>query len=134
MRFNNRNYPKSFPEGCPPEEATEHRIKVYRLVENNIIINNDFKSLKELGRDARLEKYPFIEYGLSVNKSYEELKKCWRGTPGLKKKFKNIASGITYECTGVIQYTPTKIQNNHYTWWVYEEVKPEIFFKIEGGE
>lgn len=134
MKFNNRSYPKSFPEGCPPEDAKELRIKVYRLIENDMLTKNDFKSFKELGRDARSEKYPFIEYGLSVNKNYDELRRCWRGTPGLKKKFKNIASGITYECTGKLKYTPTKGQNNHYTWWVYNEVNPENFFEVEKGE
>lgn len=134
MNFENRTYPRCFPEGCPPEDAINIRLKVYRLIEGDIIVDNDFKSFKELGKDVRSNNYPFIEYGLSVNTNYDELKKVRKAVPGLKKKFKNIGSGMTYECSGVVKATPNGRQKNHHTWWIYKEINPKNFFRIEGGE
>lgn len=134
MNFENRTFPDTFPKGCPPEDSMNNRLIVYRLIRGETITKDDFKSFKELGRDARGQKYPFIEYGLSVNTSYEELRKCWRGNPGLKKMFKNIGTGLTYECTGKVKATPSKAQKCHHTWWIYKEVDPSNFFQIVGGE
>lgn len=134
MSVKKRTYPESFPEGCPPKESQECRLKVYRLTKGEIVTEQDFKSYKDLGINKVLKEYPFAEYGLSVYTSYEELKKVCRSTPSLKKKFKNIASGTTYECTGVVQKTPLKNQETHYTWWVCKGINPSNFFCIEGGE
>lgn len=130
MEFNNRSFPDIFPDGCPPNNSNHEKIKVYRLVEKEIISENDFKSFTELGRDAQDSKNPFIEFGLSVNTDYEELKKVWRGNPGLKRKFKKICKGFTYICTGTIKATPSKAQQHHHTWWIYKEINPCNFFDI----
>ncbi|ENJ9655628.1 hypothetical protein FDB88_11870 [Clostridium sporogenes] len=134
MKFINRSFPNIFPDGCPPEDSKHIRLKVYRLSEKDSITKDDFKSFKEKGIDKRDPKNPFIEYGLSVNTNYNELRRCWRGNPGLKRRFKKICSGITYECTGLVKATPSNYQKSHHTWWVYKEVDPSNFFKIGGGE
>lgn len=130
MNNKRHEYPDFFPEGCPPNDAQPIELKVYRLVKEDKISNSDFKSFIEEGRDSRNPKFPFVEYGLSVNNEYDEIRKYWRGNPALKKKYKNIASGITYKYTGVVKSTPSRIQQNHYTWWLYKNVSPENYFKI----
>ncbi|WP_077356116.1 hypothetical protein [Virgibacillus halodenitrificans] len=125
------DYPKFFPDGCPPEDAEPMELKVYRLVKEDKISKDDFKSFFEEGRDARNPKLPYVEYGLSVNTKYEEIKKYWRGNPALKKKFRNVASGLTYKYTGVVKPTPSKAQRNHYTWWLCKDASPENYFLIE---
>lgn len=136
MKYKNRSYPDFFPEGCPPEYAEQKKVHVYRLVSGERITIDDFKSLKELGRDARSQKHPFIEYGVSVNVDYEELMKCWRSTPSLKKKCKNICEGNIYECSGAVAFTPSETtpQKHHHTWWIYKEIDPSNFFSIKRGE
>lgn len=128
---NNNQYPDFFPDGCPPNDAESMEIKVYRLVKGDKITKSDFMSFYEEGRDARSPIFPYIEFGLSVNSEYDELKKYWRGSPALKKKFKQIASGLTHKNTGVVKPTPSKMQKSHYTWWLYKDAKPEKYFNIE---
>ncbi|QUW23394.1 hypothetical protein JSQ81_07685 [Sporosarcina sp. Marseille-Q4063] len=123
-------YPDFFPSGCPPRDAKTIELKVYRLVGNDQIDEKDFKSFIEEGRDQRNPKLPFVEYGLSVNPDYEELKTHWRSVGALKKKYKNIASGITYKDTGVVKPTPSKVQKSHHTWWLCKNAVPEKYFKI----
>lgn len=123
-------YPDFFPNGCPPGDAETKELEAYRLVENDQICEKDFKSLIEVGRNQRHPKYPFMEYGLSINLNYEELIKHWRSVPGLKKKYKNIAFGITYKDTGVVKSTPSRTQKNHHTWWLFKNALPEDYFKI----
>lgn len=123
-------YPDIFPNGCPPGDAKTMELEVYRLVESNQIGEKDFKSFIEEGRDHRNPKHPFVEYGLSVNPDCEELIKHWRSVGALKKKYKNIASGITYKDTGVVKFTPSRVQKNHHTWWLFKNALPENYFKI----
>lgn len=130
MNQKGHEYPDFFPDGCPPKEAQPVELKVYRLVKEDKISKSDFKSFIEEGRDARNPKFPYVEYGLSVNTEYEEIRRYWRGNAALKKKFKNIASGVTYKYTGVVKSTPSRIQKNHYTWWLCKNVSPENYFKI----
>lgn len=131
MSEKKRDYPDFFPHGCPPKDAKPMEIKVYRLIKKGNISKKDFKSFIEEGRDIRNPEFPFVEYGLSVNTKYEEIKKSWRGNPALKRKFKNIASGITYKDTGVVKPTPSKAQKSHYTWWLCKDASPENYFQIE---
>lgn len=128
---NKNQYPDFFPNGCPPNDAAPLELKVYRLVKGDKIAKSDFKSFFEEGRDARHPKFPYIEYGLSVNTDYEEIKKYWRGSPALRKQFKNLATGVTYERTGVVKSTPTKMQKNHHTWWLCTNATPENYFIIK---
>jgi hypothetical protein len=131
LSHNKELYPDFFPEGCPPIDAKPIEVKVYRLIKGDKIDNTDFKSFIELDLDHRSTKFPFVEYGISVNTNYDELRKNWRGTGALKKKFKNIGSGITFESTGVVKPTPTKPQKHHHTWWLFKGGEPESYFVIE---
>lgn len=129
-----KKYPDIFPDGCPPEDSEPMELEVYRMIKGDIVTSDDFKSFIELGIDKEDPKNPFIQYGLSVNRSYEEMYYYWRGSPALKKKFKNIAKGKIYKESGVVKPTPSKKQSNHFTWWLYKGVNPVKDFEIVGGE
>ena len=107
----------------------KYAFDIYRIIKGDTILNEDFKSYIEMGKSNTSQQYPFIEYGISVNTNLEELKKAKRSI-GALKKFKNIAVGKTYKYTGVVQLTPSNIQPNHHTWWLYKDVYPETFFSI----
>ncbi|GAA0435383.1 hypothetical protein GCM10008983_09950 [Lentibacillus halophilus] len=125
-----RQYPDFFPVGCPPSDAKPMEIRVYRLVQGNTITKEDFKSFIEEGRNGSNPKFSFTEYGLSVNLKHEELRNYRRAVPALRKKFKNIAYGITYKDKGVVKSTPSAKQENHYTWWLCKDAEPESDFFI----
>lgn len=132
--MNNRKYPDFFPEHCPPVDALDHEVKVYRLIVGEEVDSTDFKSQHELGKLKRITSESpdfFKKFGLSVNMEFSELESVWRGNPFLKKRFKNIASGITYKDYGVIKCTPSKLQKNHHTWWLFEDANPDEYFEIE---
>ncbi|MBV4422385.1 hypothetical protein [Clostridium tyrobutyricum] len=131
MIFNNRHYPKFFPKGCPPAQAEQKKVKVYRLVEKENITQKDFKSYVELGNKFNPTRNPkYGEYALSVNTNYDELCNSVKSVPYLKKRFKYIATGQTYICTGVVCHDKSKNQPSHHDWWLYEEALPHKYFKI----
>ena len=49
-------------------------------------------------------------------------------TPALRDKT-GIATGITYEYTGVTKRTP-KNYKSHITWWLYDSIQPITFFTM----
>lgn len=130
----NKNYPNFFPKGCPPQDAIENEIEIFRLIQGDVVSKDDFKSQYELGKANNVtpeSKLYFNKYGLSVNTNQAELEKMWRGNPHLKKKIKNIAKGITYKDTGVIKSTPSNGQKHHHTWWLCLNAAPEDYFEIQ---
>ena len=135
MRFENRSFSDIFPEGCPPEEANHEKIKVYRMVKDKVLTEEDFKSHVELGLSYRPTKNPpFGEYGVSVNPNSQELINYAKSVPYLRRTFKYIAGGYTYICTGVVCSVGSRNQPSHHNWWLYKQATPHKYFKIEGGE
>lgn len=122
-------FPSYFPEGCPPDDASNEEIEVYRYcISNNEVTSDDFISYYQ-GNPSKY-KNEILAYGLSVLLDYDE---CVKGlkTPALRKKFKGVAKGFTYKDMGVIKRTPNSRSKSHCTWWLYEGVKPESSFKIQ---
>lgn len=125
-----RKFPGIFPDNCPPKEAHEEEIVVYRFINGQFPSEADFKSYIEEGKSfTPNENYPFIEYGLSFYKSYSEIKSKWNGSIFLKKKRK-IAYGVTYKWAGLIQHTPMPSIQSHATWWLYGDMRPWLFFDV----
>lgn len=123
--FNTRSFPECFPPGCPPKDAQELEIDVHRLCERNPICEGDFKSFYE--SDPNKYRFNDLCYGLSVYNSHNACIAARRKSPNLRNKTV-CAHGITYKSTGKIKQTG-KVPN-HYTWWLYEEVKPHTYFEI----
>lgn len=121
-------FPAYFPPNCPPDDATNQELHVYRFcIQKDVVTEEDFLSYYQLD-PVKWEGY-INAYGLSVLLSEKECEKGIR-LPAIRKKFKSYASGITYINKGVIKRTPTKQYFSHCTWWLYDGVKPHTYFVI----
>lgn len=128
MEIGISKYPDYFPEGCPPSDAVNDEIEVFRTcINEDKVTSDDFKSYYEM--DNERWKNNINAYGLSVMLKQEDCVKLMK-LPGMRKKFKSIAKGKTYNSMGVIKQTPSKTYKSHYTWWLYEDAEPEKVFKI----
>lgn len=120
-------FPDYFPPECPPEEAEEREIEVYRLCRKNKVMASDFESFYQ----KRPEKFQgMIEsYGLSVFPSKKDCEKAQQKSPNLRR-FRGCSHGITYKYTGKILNTPNHNNPSHITWWLYEGVEPHTYFQL----
>lgn len=127
-------YPSYFPDNCPPDEATDEEKLLFRLCTEPTLSEKDFVSfyLKNPGK----WKDNIQAYGLSVLESVDDCISARRKNGYLRKKYPFCASGMNNSDRGRILNTPSDTNPNHYTWWVYENVKPHTFFEMctdEGG-
>lgn len=122
-------FPEYFPKGCPPSEAEEKEICVFRYCKGVEVTSDDFLSYYQL--DSVRYCNNINAYGLSVLNSKDESLKGLK-LPAIKKRFKSIASGITYKYTGVIKPTPNNNNPSHCTWWLYKNTEPHTYFVICG--
>ena len=128
------SFPKFFPDNCPPPEATDSEIVLYRLCEGSTPTESDFVSFYELHPERY--KNMINAYGLSVFSAYADCITAIRKSPKLKSKYRYVSRGLNTPQRGKTLLTPSKTNPNHITWWVYEGVKPHTFFTTceEGGE
>lgn len=125
-------FPGYFPPGCPPNDASNEELEVYRYcVNSDRVLADDFISYYQ--GNPNKYKNIIIAYGLSVLLSREE---CEKGLkfPSIKKKFSGFAKGVTYKDRGVIKRTPNNVSKSHCTWWIYEGIQPENDFVIQSSE
>lgn len=127
MDDNTLKFPEYFPDNCPPSDARQEELCVYRYCADSRVVVGDFLSYYQLDP----VKYHGIvnAYGLSVIANEQD---CIKGLklPAIRKKYKHYARGITYIRTGVIKSTHSPILSSHYTWWLYEGVQPHTFFEM----
>ena len=130
-----KKFPDYFPEGCPPEEATEKEMTLFRLCEHNYPCEKDFLPYVILYPDNKKYKTNVLAYGLSTLPSVKDCKHLLEISPKRRSCTKCIAFGKVNGDTGKVLNTPNKDNPNHMTWWVYEGVKPHTFFTAyqEGG-
>lgn len=122
MSVNKRRFPSNFPEKCPPTDAIEEEIEVYRLSNDNPPSKKDFLSHVLL---YPKKKYNNMEaYGISVFSDYEEIEFMFALNPRTRNKFKHICKGITKD--GVIKKGD---KTTHITWWLYEGATPHSYFE-----
>ena len=128
------SFPTYFPPNCPPSEASDEECVLYRFCKADTLDESDFLSYFSINP----EKYKnnINAYGLSTFKTIDACKTVLNKAPKLRNKYKYIASGMTNEYRGKILQTPSNTSPDHYTWWVYEGVKPHTFFEVygEGGD
>lgn len=122
------DFPGYFPEDCPPGDAKNDEVTVFRLCRNHdVVTSEDFITYYEINPEKW--KNEILAYGLSVLSNQEESEKMLK-LPANRKRFKSIAVGTIYPIMGVVKNTPTKSNRYHCTWWICENVKPEINFDI----
>lgn len=119
-------YPNYFPKGCPPKDAKNVEIDVYRMCKNSKVSHSDFLSYYELGKAKDLSDLRV--YGISLDKDFEKIK-AMMGMPFAKhNNFNCIAKGITKKGMGKILATPSNNSRTHITWWLKEGSTPEEHF------
>ena len=123
-----KSFPSFFPANCPPDDAVENELVVYRYTHNSPPTEDDFKSHYEI--DSERYKDIVDAYSLSVISNLDSAKNGLELNPGLRKKFKYIASGKVTKDSGVIKCTPSKNQKYHMSWWLYKGIKPSKEFTI----
>lgn len=124
--YHQLRYPDFFPQSCPPEDAELKKIEVYRFCEAETISEKDFKSFYEMNPERFKNK--IMAYGLSVYLNITDLESARNKSPRLRK-MKSYAVGLTYICTGKIKHTFSKNNPGHYTWWLFDGIKPQNYFK-----
>ncbi|AOZ93623.1 hypothetical protein [Paenibacillus crassostreae] len=128
MSVNIKIYPDYFPANCPPNDALEEEIIVYRLCESNPVSENDFLSHFILNPNRNYNG-KLQAFGLSVISDIEEIEKMRNISPIMRKK-KYVATGMTMGSSGVIKKTPSNNCNSHITWWLIKEALPHAYFEV----
>jgi hypothetical protein len=134
----NRTWPKTFPEGCPPNISETRIITVYRLT-GTVISKSDFLQYRvekpgqcsNITEDCGMRYY--MTFGLSVYTRQEELRRIMGASGRMKKLGREkpcIARGDTRD--GVHLPTPTSTSTDHRTLWLYDDAEPVDYFKICG--
>lgn len=126
-------YPSYFPDNCPPDEATDEEKVLFRLCSGSELSENDFLPL--YNKNPEKWANTIQAYGISVLESKEDCDRARRINGKLREQYPFCASGKNNSYRGRILNTPSKTNPRHFTWWVYEGVKPHTFFEIytEGG-
>ena len=124
-------WPNFYPENCPPAEAEPAFGTVYRLVQHDPALAEDFRSTWE-ECPGRFEEPTIINSGVSI---YTDPQDIERLKNRYKKKFSKykMAEGELNPTLGVIQHTPSSLGKSHHTWWVPVRAEPWNVFNIIGG-
>lgn len=128
-------FPEYFPEGCPPAEASDNEILLFRFCQSAIPTEDDFVSYYQ--RNPKKYSGNIQAYGLSVFPTEEDCISARKKSPFLSKKYPFWSSGKNTPERGKTLKTPSKENPAHITWWVYEGVSPHTFFvgcSEEGGK
>lgn len=126
-------FPKYFPDQCPPAESSEASGTFYRAVEGNPTVESDFVPywlLKPQNQEIWITSGKACEScGLSLSANIDDLKRKMLVVPSIRNM--NIAEGALEANMGKIKPTPSAMDNSHHTWWVPISVKDASeFFRI----
>lgn len=125
----NRTFPHSFPTNCPPDDASEADILVYRTVANNPPQHCDFLSWVEAGKLKPNKRPKCDECGISVMRSKEEAMHHRELFGQFAGNY--IAVGQLTPMHGKTKASPTTKFPSHVDWWCYTDVARETVFRIE---
>lgn len=121
------NFPQSWPDGCPPKNATSpDGVFLYRTVKNNPPTNDDFKSQAELGKMPNAEACQREGISMMRNKQDAVHHQQLFG----KRVGKIIAYAVFNVSHGLIKNTPTGVFPSHVTWWPPLGVAREKLFSV----
>lgn len=117
-----------FPEQCPPDDARNDTLQVFRLVSNNPPASDDFLSNI---RESPHRKFPdeilCNAHGVSVYRTYEDILNTRKRFPkplGHKK----IALGTITPIDGFVKETGGA---SHITWWLQTEEPHKTFSEVQ---
>lgn len=122
------NFPATWPNDCPPQDAVDANGVVFRIVNNDPPIADDLASHFETGKLPNAP--PCLRCGLSV---FREVRDAVHQKQLLPKLGRWIAKGTLKSDHGKTKLTTGK-QPTHTTWWAYEGISRETLFAVVGEE
>jgi hypothetical protein len=126
-----RNGVASFPANwgaCPPADADDANITVYRAVRTDPPSEIDFRSWLEKGKAVRGHDKTCQARGLSVLLNLKEAKHYIDAFPSEKCKF--VASATLVPIHGKTKPTASAKFPSHVTWWAYPDVVRQDVFHV----
>ena len=118
-------WPSNFPEQCPPTEARQDSLEVFRLVANDPPAEKDFRPNRIEKPDRNFKPADLCNAcGISVFQSIDDAIRI-RGKYKANKG-KHIAKGIISPNDGFVLET---YASSHTTWWL-QTTTPHEKFKV----
>lgn len=116
----------NLPEQCPPANARQDEIEVYRLVKNSPPDKEDFFPLSLESKTPHQDFDDFkkcCSHGVSVFKDIKCIKRTQRRYKKLKKQ--KITKGVITKEDGLLLET---FSGSHVTWWIASDKEPHKRF------
>jgi hypothetical protein len=124
------SFPSNYPQNCPPQNAVDADIVVYRTVANDPPLAGDFQSYVEAGKVKKRPKCN--DHSVSVMRSKEDAvhhREVFGGNIG--GKF--IAVGTLLPAHGKTEGSSYGNFPSHTDWWPYENVQRHTVFTVVQG-
>jgi hypothetical protein len=125
----NSSFPEGWPANCPPQDAVDANITVYRTVKTTPPTEVDFLSYHELGKKVPEGKkcqacgisvWPTKEAAAHQRQVFE-----WQNP--------HIAEAKLAPEHGKVKDTPSRRFPEHVTWWCYAAVtRSQLFTVVQG--
>ncbi|MGB5961238.1 MAG: hypothetical protein WBG73_11310 [Coleofasciculaceae cyanobacterium] len=123
-------WPEHFPTGCPPQTAHNTSGEVYRLINNDSPMPNDFRSWREENKDKECPNgvTECQACGLSVYTEKADAYRVIKRIPRFRKA-KPALGNLTTDL-GLTLHTPSNTSQSHHTWWIPSGKQPWTVFQI----
>lgn len=123
-------WPDDTPDGCPPRDAEETDLLVYRFVKNDPPGPVDFQ--RPVDNPSNVPDDPCTDCALSVLADPGDIPAFRRIIPGFKKR--KVAQGHIKSGDGLVKKEPllhcTPSIESHHDWWVPLEAQPSVRFTV----
>jgi hypothetical protein len=124
-------WPSFFPSECPPANAEDASVEVFRIVSSNPPTVTDFQSHAQ----TNPKKYggKCKPSGLSVFTGMHDALKYLKRVQGEVQgdaPRRLIARALLSPEAGKIQHTPSVSHNSHHTWWAPNGFDHAVAFKV----
>ena len=123
-------FPSIFPANCPPDDALDADILVYRTVSNDPPQEDDFRNDVEMGKTKANRKPKCHNPGISMLRSREDAMHH-RSVFGWAAQ--HIAVGRLMPQHGKVKDSPVKDLPSHVDWWCYDGIERSKVFKVVEG-
>lgn len=124
-------WPSFFPSECPPKDADDASIVVFRIVSSNPPAATDFQSFAQTNPKRYGGKCK--PSGLSVFTGIDDALKYLRRVQGEvhgDTPRHLIAHALLSPEAGKILHTPSDSHNSHHTWWAPDGFDHAAAFKV----
>jgi hypothetical protein len=118
-----------FPKQCPPSDARQDTLEVFRLVSNIPPTEDDFRpNIREFPHQPFRDDVLCYAHGVSVYKKYEDVLNTRENKRNKRLRDKKIAVGTITPKDGVIKET---FAPSHVTWWLQTDEPHKTFKEVQ---